>query len=287
MSGCAAGGSEHQSVKHVLWIGGPPASGKTTIATRLARRYGVRLYSADTRTWEHRDRALLAENPAALRWESMSPVERWERATLPEMFEMSLYNERGPMVIDDLRAFPEAPLIIAEGVTLPPSAVSTGVAQRSQAVWLLPTAEFQDAQLAAAATTPGHVRLYRYLREVIERQARVHDIPTLVVDGSRDAYEMVEAVDQLLGDALAAGPRAVTLQERRRLLREMNEAVIAQIRGYHARPWAQGDPDPVMRSFVCECGGPQCDMDVSLSVQDVAALPAIAPEHRLSSQAGA
>jgi len=64
MSGCGTGGSEQQSVKHVLWIGGPPASGKTTIATRLARRYGVRLYSADTRTWEHRDRALLAENPA-------------------------------------------------------------------------------------------------------------------------------------------------------------------------------------------------------------------------------
>jgi cytidylate kinase len=42
-------------VRHTLWIGGAPASGKTTVATRIARRHGLRLYSADTRTREHRD----------------------------------------------------------------------------------------------------------------------------------------------------------------------------------------------------------------------------------------
>ena len=50
---------------HTLWIGGAPATGcgapatgKTTVATRIARRYGLRLYSSDTRTWVHRDHAL-------------------------------------------------------------------------------------------------------------------------------------------------------------------------------------------------------------------------------------
>jgi adenylylsulfate kinase-like enzyme len=43
-----------EPLRHVLWIGGAPGSGKTTIATRLARRHGLRLYSADTKTWEHR-----------------------------------------------------------------------------------------------------------------------------------------------------------------------------------------------------------------------------------------
>jgi cytidylate kinase len=61
------------SVRHTLWIGGAPASGKTTVATRIARRHGLRLYSADTRTWEHRDRALAAGNAAARRWEAMTP----------------------------------------------------------------------------------------------------------------------------------------------------------------------------------------------------------------------
>jgi len=227
----------------------------------------------------HRDRALQAQNPDALRWESLSPVERWERSTVPEMFAMSLYRERGPMVIDDLGALPDAPLVIAEGVALPVSAASTGLTQGSQMVWLLPTAEFQDARLAAAGTTRGPALLYRYLREVIELEAREHGIPTLVVDGSRDASEMTDAVDRLLGDVLAAGPGAATPEERRRLLREMNEAVVAQIRGYYSRAGADGDPDAVTRAFVCECGDPACDLEVSLSVTDVASGPVIAPGH--------
>ena len=45
----------------------------------LAKRYGLRLYSADTMTWQHRDRALVAGSDTAHRWESLSPVERWVR----------------------------------------------------------------------------------------------------------------------------------------------------------------------------------------------------------------
>jgi adenylate kinase family enzyme len=41
----------------VLWIGGPPGAGKSTVARHLARRRGLRWYQADTHTWTHRDRA--------------------------------------------------------------------------------------------------------------------------------------------------------------------------------------------------------------------------------------
>ena len=34
----------------VVWVGGAPAAGKSTVARALARRYGLRLYGADTRT---------------------------------------------------------------------------------------------------------------------------------------------------------------------------------------------------------------------------------------------
>jgi cytidylate kinase len=34
-------------VTQALWISGPPASGKTTIATRIARRHGLRLYQGE------------------------------------------------------------------------------------------------------------------------------------------------------------------------------------------------------------------------------------------------
>ena len=60
-------GGAVQTLRHVLWIGGPPGGGKSSVATRIARRYGLRWYGADTRTWRHRDRALRAgkRRPAA------------------------------------------------------------------------------------------------------------------------------------------------------------------------------------------------------------------------------
>jgi hypothetical protein len=266
-------------VEHVLCIGGPPASGKTTVGTRLARRYGLRLYRADTRTWVHRDRALRAGSLPAQRWESLTPADRWTRSTPAEMLEMSLHRERGAMVMDDLATLPTAPMILAEGSPLPATAVSSGIIEPTQAVWLVPTTEFQRARLDAAATPDGHARLYRLLRDVIEREAHDNNVAIVTVDGSKSVSEITAIVDRRFAAALAHGPRAGTISERQTLLREMNDAVIEQIRGYHARPWAGGDPEAVAPSFVCECGQPACDADVSRTVGEVSAGPAYARGH--------
>ena len=258
---------------HTLWIAGPPASGKTTVATRIARRHGLRLYSADTRTWEHRDRALAAGSEAARRWESLTPEERWERSSAAEMLEMSLHGERGPMVLDDLRALPPTPLVVAEGSPLPAS----GMVDPGRAVWLIPTPAFQRAQLAARGTTGGAAELYLLLAEVIDREAREHGAPTLSIDGALDVEATTQAVESLFADALAAGPRAESRDERRALLREINAAIAAQVRAYYARPWAEGDPDAVVRRFVCECGDTRCDVDLELPVGALLAGPALAP----------
>jgi hypothetical protein len=263
-------------MRHTLWIAGPPASGKTTVATRIARRHGLRLYSADTRTWEHRDRALAAGNEAARRWESLTPHERWERSTPAEMLEMSLHRERGAMVLEDLRALPTTPLIVAEGSPLPAS----DLVDPARAVWLIPTAAFQRAQLAARGTTGGAAQLYLLLGEVIAREVREHGAPTLSIDGTQGIGETTRAVESHFAEALAAGPRAETRGERRTLLREANEAIAAQVRAYHARPWADGDPHSVVRAFVCECGDPACEVDLELSVSELLAEPALAPGHR-------
>jgi hypothetical protein len=266
------------SLAHVLWIGGPPGCGKSTVARRLARRHGVRLYSADTRTWVHRDRALAAGHPAAIRWETIPPHVRWEQSSVDDMFAMSLHHERGQMVVDDLRHLPREPLVIAEGSTLPASVVSRGIAPRSQTLWLLPTTESQRVSLTQRGVASGPTRLYERLRQVIAGEVAEHGPRTLLVDGTLSIEQTVDVVQSLFADLLAAGPVAPSAGARQGLLRELNQALEAQVRGYHARPWARGDPASVVCNFACECGETWCGEDVPLAL-GAATGPVIAPGH--------
>ena len=79
------------------------------MASRLARRHGLRLYSADTHTWDHVDRLIAAGSEAAARW----------NATSPPRDRFALHYERGPLVLEDLAALPDHPPVIAEGTVIP------------------------------------------------------------------------------------------------------------------------------------------------------------------------
>ena len=250
------------TLDHVHWIGGPPASGKTTVATRIARRHGMRLYSADTRTWEHRDRALAAGHPGALRWEAMS-VEDRQRIEPEEIFDLWVHWERGPMIVDDICALPRAPMVVAEGTTVP--------ADRSPSLWISRPSAWPDNPV------------FRQFADAIMEEGERHGVPVLVNEGPLE--ETIAGVERHFGDALARGPRAESLEERRALLREANEAIVRQVRGYFARPWAEGDGEAVVREFICECDDPECRAVLEVSITDfvraASSGPLTAPGHRL------
>lgn len=261
----------------MLWIGGVPASGKTTIALRLARRHGLRWYGTDTRTWDHRDRALAAGVEAAHRWESLAPGERGD-APPDELIAMSLHRERGQMVIDDVQGLADSPLVVAEGTTIPAWIVSAGIADAARSVWLIPTPEFLRAQLAGHPA--GARKLYTLLGGVIEEETQEHHTPTVSLDGQFGVDELTELVDARFADAIREGPRAETIDERRELLREANLSIIEQVRSFYRRPWAEGDPETVVRNFVCECGDDSCEASVETTVRKAGAGPVVARGHR-------
>jgi hypothetical protein len=251
--------------QHVLWIGGPTGAGKTTVARRLVQRWGLRLYSADTRTWVHRDRALAAGVDAAIWFESTPSAER-ATASLEQRRTLLLRDERAPMVLDDVLSLPTAPLVVAEGDVIAPNLVDP-----ARAVWLDPVVSFQLRHRSAAWVEIGSP----------VDEARAFGIPTVAVDGMRSVHDVVQEVEDLFAELLHSGPHASSTDERRALLRGANLDIVDQIRTGCARPWATAEPDTQVRSFVCECGDDSCGDDVAVTVGDAARAPVIAEGHAL------
>lgn len=199
---------------HVLWLGGAPRCGKTTLARLLAGKYDLKIYNLDWhQVREHRARLDPARHPVSTWWESATTDERWVTPTIEALLSRSLatWTEMFELVLEDLLALPRSRQLLAEGPGAFPWCVAPLLSSPRQALWLVPTPEVRD-QVARRRHGPamgafdGSSDAERASRNLRERDLRLGrhiteqcvelGLTCVEMDGSRDLDANVALLEE-------------------------------------------------------------------------------------------
>ncbi len=208
------------ALAHVLWIGGAPDAGKTSIADLLATKRQLQVYHFDRHEPAHFDRATAAEHPAlyAAHPARMTPDERWVRHAVERMVRETIasWTERCEMAIEDLLAMPRQPMIVAEGPGFFPECLAPLMRDSHQAIWLQPTESFKQASAARRnkltprfkTSDPARAQRNWYARDLglvahVAREAHARGLTLLTVDGAKSLDEMTALVEAHFAPLLA------------------------------------------------------------------------------------
>lgn len=137
------------NLSHILWIGGSPCSGKSTIAAALAERHGFAMYTCDDMVDRHTAEAGPDRAPTMHRLGRASCDELWMRPLGQQVREeMTYYDEEFPFILDDLLAKPRDRPVIVEGAALMPHLLDRIDTPSDRSIWILPSPAFQRAHYA-------------------------------------------------------------------------------------------------------------------------------------------
>ncbi len=193
-----------ERLAHVVWLGGSPCAGKSTVAKRIATDHRMTVYRCDDAFFEHAERLTPETQPVFSRLVQMSPDEIWLRPVQQQVDEeIELYREEFPMILEDLLSLPSDRPLIAEGAALMPELLHPLGIAAHRMLWMVPTEAFQRHHYGQRAwrhdvlrecSDPGRGwenwmhRDAGFARE-IARQASERDCRLITVDGSRSLSE--------------------------------------------------------------------------------------------------
>jgi hypothetical protein len=210
-----------ERLSHVLWIGGGPQAGKTTLSRLLAGKWDLKIYNLDWHAVrEHAGRP----GTAVAAFQRLSMDERWAVPSAEQLLERSvaIWQDGFTLVLDDLLALPDSRTIVAEGPGAFPWCVAPLLSSARQAIFLVPTRERRDTVasrrwgVGQRERFPGIVERERALSRVSARDALLDarivsscaelGLRCERIDGSRDLDASLQLVEEQFAPHLPARP---------------------------------------------------------------------------------
>jgi hypothetical protein len=206
------------ALSHVLWIGGSPCAGKSTIGHTIARTHVFLDYHLDPMFRNHAIRRLAQGDLALTTFLQMSMDQRWLERSVEALVQEVLdsWSRECRLALEDLLAMPNEWFIVAEGNFFP-ECVAPCLSSPQQAIWLVPTPSFcaqvrrhraaeqarrRERQGVADEGSDPEQRVYNIIeRDVqvaryVKQQAEQRQLAVYEVDGSRSLEEMVALVER-------------------------------------------------------------------------------------------
>ena len=208
-------------LRHVLWIGGGPQAGKTTLSRLLAGKWDLKIYNID---WHAVREHAGQPGTAVAAFQRLSMDERWAVPSADQLLERSvtIWQDGFTLVLDDLLALPDSRTIVAEGPGAFPWCVAPLLSTTRQAIFLVPTRERRDIVasrrwgVGQLERFPGIVERERALSKISARDALL-DARILSscaelglrcerVDGSRDLDDSLALLEDQFREHLPPTP---------------------------------------------------------------------------------
>jgi hypothetical protein len=196
-------------LKSAFWLGVSPCAGKSSISKILANRFDLEVYHVDEAFETHVQGLNPTHQPTLARWLASSWNQRWMQPVdcLVEDV-IGCYREHFDLVRQDILARPQRKSLLVEGAALLPLQITNIMPNRSHAIWIIPTADFQREHYSQREWAWKIVKqcndpevafqnwMERDIRfgEWIEAEVRTLDLQLLKIDGSQTIAENAEEV---------------------------------------------------------------------------------------------